>query len=247
VTLYILLPAFNEAEALSRLIPDLVAALGPDGHPYEIIVVNDASTDATGERLAGFARDFPVRELKHEKNRGYGGALATGYGWILDHAHGDDIVVSLDADNSHPPRYVQSLVQGLEQGADVVTASYALPGSRVFGVPPLRRVTSAICNCLFRLLYPHAGVRTYTNGFRAYRLRALQKVSEQFGYPVIKEGRFPGGTELFLKTLATGARAAEVPFELHYENRGGGSKIRIGQTIVGYLRLLHRLRRQIRL
>ena len=236
---YVVLPALNESEALHQLIPDLAGVLGPLGSPYEILVVNDGSTDSTSAELADWAKRFPVRELTHKQNRGYGAAILTSVEWVLSQKRLDDNVVYLDCDNTHPPRYIPDLLRELTKGADVVTASYELPGGHVYGVPLLRRVVSRICNGLFRVFRPHPGVVTYTNGFRGYRVAALQKAAAKFGTPLLCESGFPGGVELFLKVLAVGGKPSEMPFDLHYENRGDASKIRFFKTITGYLRLIY--------
>jgi dolichol-phosphate mannosyltransferase len=243
--LFIILPALNESEALTRLVPDLVSVLKETGTPYEILIVNDGSTDATEERIAEFARDWPVRELRHATNLGYGAALRTGFAWAMEQGQPDDIAVSLDCDNTHPPRFIPDLLRKITQGCDVVTASYTLPGGNVFGVPPLRRLTSGAANGLFRLAFPLTEIATYTNGFRAYRVSALRRAAERYGLPLITETGFPGGVELFLKVCYAGGKAGEIPFELHYENRGDASKIRFFRTIRGYLALIPRLRRQL--
>jgi dolichol-phosphate mannosyltransferase len=135
------------------------------------------------------------------------------------------------------------MLRRMREGADIVTASYSAPGAHAYGVPVLRRVMSIIVNLLFEMTLPLPGVRTYTNGFRAYRVGALKAAEAQWGNRLIEEAGFAGGTELFLKTAINGARTAEIPFDLHYENRGAGlSKIRVWDTIRGYLALIRRMR-----
>jgi hypothetical protein len=68
----------------------------------------------------------------------------------------------------------------------------------------------------------------------------LQKAYSRYEENLVEESNFAGGTELFIKTIHTGARAGEIPFSLHYENRGSTSKIHLTRTILSYLRLLGR-------
>jgi dolichol-phosphate mannosyltransferase len=235
-TVHVILPAYNEAQALSRLLPEL-ARTRPPHQPYEICLVDDGSQDATALLLQQFKK-LPVRHLRHEQNQGYGAALRTGFGWVIRNAGPDDIAVSLDADNSHPPEVIPELVAALDSGSDVVTAAYACRGGRSIGVPFPRRVLSHGANWLFRLRFHLPGATTYTNGFRAYRVSALQRAAAIWQSRLIELPNFAGGTELFIKVARTGARVGEIPFTLHYENRLGASKINIPRTIEGYLRLL---------
>lgn len=236
---FVLLPAFNEAASLATLIPDLLALGAAHNLAIDIIVVNDGSTDQTSTILQPYSQKA-VHELRHTSNQGYGAALRTGYLWVLKQARDDDDVVSLDADCTHPVEFVPRLIEALAAGAEAVTASYTVPGSEIHGVPWARRLMSQTLNALFRFLIPFPGAKTYTNGFRGYRVAALRRVHRLYGDRLIENDGFPGGTELFIKVAQSGGRLAEIPFALHYERRGAASKIHIGRTVAGYLRLLGR-------
>jgi dolichol-phosphate mannosyltransferase len=206
--------------------------------PFKLIVVNDGSSDQTSSFLSSLTPPMPLQELRHASNRGYGAALRTAFLWILSDAGREDAVVTLDADNTHDPIYIQKLITKLEEGFDVATASYTMAGGRVSGIPLKRRVMSRILNRLLSVAHPLPGVDTYTNGYRAYRLSIMRRVHDNYGEHLLDESGFPGGTEFFLKCANDGGKLAEVPFDLHYENRGSASKIWIVQTVARYLRLL---------
>lgn len=239
----ILLPAYNEEEALRTLIPSLHSVLKENSEPHRITVVNDGSRDGTSDLLARFAQSMPVREVKHEKNRGYGAALGTGFHDLIRENHApDSIVISLDADGTHDAEYIPAMIAKIRDGWDVVTASYTMPGGAVAGVPRYRAILSSGVNVLFRILCPVPGARTYSNGFRAYRMKILDEAAARYSGRLIEESGFSGGAELFLKAAACGARVAEIPFTLHYERRGKDSKIRFLPTIRGYLKLIFRFK-----
>jgi dolichol-phosphate mannosyltransferase len=132
------------------------------------------------------------------------------------------------------------MAKKIQEGCDVVTASYRLPGGRTVGVPLKRRILSDGINILLGLRYSVEGAGTYTNGFRAYRAKMLKKLSK----PLITENGFAGGTELFLRVCLAGGKAGEIPFTLRYDYRGADSKIRFVPTIRGYLRLFFSKRYQ---
>jgi dolichol-phosphate mannosyltransferase len=234
--IYILLPAYNEERALLQLLPNIISTLTPSGKPYTVCLADDGSSDETPALAKTWALQVPLQYFRHDVNRGYGAALRTGVFWAIRNGRPDDVLVMMDADNTHPPSDIPALIKKVEEGYDVVTASYTGPGAQALGVPLKRRVLSWGINGLLRAKC-RLGVRTYTNGFRAYRVAALQKAYERYGNSLIQQSNFAGGTELFLKTTRTGARLAEIPFTLHYENRGP-SKINISQTIRAYLKLL---------
>jgi dolichol-phosphate mannosyltransferase len=242
--IYVLLPAYNEESALRGLLPALHSILKGLSEKHEIVVVNDGSQDATTAVLTQFSKGIPLHEVKHLTNLGYGAALRSGYLYVLgQNASFDSIVVSLDADGTHGPEFVPRLLEKIRDGYDVVTASYTTEGGSYTAIPAQRIFLSRVVNWLFRIFCPVHSARTYTNGFRAYRLEILRKIDHKFGERLIEETGFAGGTELFLKASACGGRVGEVPFDHHYERRGKDSKIRIIPTILGYLKLMLRARR----
>jgi dolichol-phosphate mannosyltransferase len=234
--IYILLPAYNEERALQKLIPDIARQLKLARLPYTLCLSDDGSTDQTASLVQTFALDLPLQYLRHDINRGYGAALRTGIVWAIRNAQPEDVLVMMDSDNTHSPAYIPLLVRKLEEGFEVVTASYVLAGGKAVGVPVNRRILSWGINTLLKAKC-RVGVGTYTNGFRAYRIKALQDAFLAYKDKLIQASNFAGGTELFLKVVKTGARAGEIPFILHYENRGV-SKINIPKTVAAYLKLL---------
>jgi dolichol-phosphate mannosyltransferase len=236
--LYILLPAYNEERALRQLVPEITTTLKGQGRSFTIYIVNDASQDGTTALLETLSNEAPLCVIRHLHNQGYGAAIRSGIFAILDQAKPEDIVVTMDADNTHSPVYIAELAGKLEEGYGVVTASYTLPDGKAYRLPVKRRVLSWGANTLLRCVFRFPGVGTYTNGFRAFRVNALQAAFRQYGDRLIEETNFPGGTELFLKVVRAGARAGELPFILYYERRGLDSKINIPRTIKGYLQLI---------
>lgn len=236
--IFLVLPAYNEERALGQLLPDIARALKPLGIPYTIGVVDDGSRDGTAALADRLARELPIQLLRHEKNIGYGGSIKTGALWAIQNGSPEDVVITMDSDNTQSPAYIPALIQKLQNGSDVVTASYTMPGGQVHGVPFLRRIFSQTANFLIGARFRFPGIATYTNGFRAYRVGALQQAFHRYGDALVKETNFAGGTELFIKTVQAGARPGEIPFTLEYGRRGNDSKINIPRTISGYLKLL---------
>ena len=78
--------------------------------------MDDGSWDNTPELLSQLKGDWPLQVLRHDKNSGYGAALRTGSIWIIQNAKPSDIVVSLDADNTHLPKYIPGLIDKVNEG-----------------------------------------------------------------------------------------------------------------------------------
>jgi dolichol-phosphate mannosyltransferase len=95
---------------------------------------------------------------------------------------------------------------------------------------------------LFQVLFPIRGVRDYTCGYRVYRAEALQQAIEKYGDELITETGFSCMADLLLKLRKLPLKMSEVPLELHYENRGSGSKMRVLRTIRQTLLLMFRRR-----
>jgi polyisoprenyl-phosphate glycosyltransferase len=110
-------PAFNEAANLPRLLADLLPLLRSLGPRWEVIVIDDGSRDATVAAVQPFLAEPGVRLLRLSRNFGKEAALSAG----LDHAQGD-VVLTLDADLQHPLSLVPALLQGWRDGADTVCA-----------------------------------------------------------------------------------------------------------------------------
>jgi len=236
---WLVLPAFNEAENLPPLL-DRVRVAWSGRFPFRVLVVDDGSRDDTASVAAAAARHIPVDVVRHERNRGLAAAIRTGIAEACRRAGDNDVVVTMDADNSHPPELVPLMLERLEAGSDLVIASRFVRGGREEGVPWRRRVLSRAAGLVFRCVCPIPGVRDYTTGFRAYRAALLKKLWSLHGDRLIEAAAFSVMTEILLKARAVRPRIAEVPLILRYDLKGGPSKMRLGRTIRDYARLLGR-------
>ncbi len=225
--IWVLLPAYNERDAIQKEIRTVCRAL-PGGLP-RVVVVDDGSTDDTVARAERMAPSYPVAVLKHEQNRGLGGALLTGIRHILTEGASDDVLVIKDADGTHPASLIPGMLALLDRGWDIVVASRYRKGARECGLTRGRRLLSLLGNGLYALAEPVPGVRDYTCGFRAFRLSALRRAADV--RPLIELPGFGATPELLLKVAASGARVREVPLVLRYDRKAGPSKMRTIRAI----------------
>lgn len=237
--IWIVLPAYNEEENISAVLHGIHKSLR-DRDRYRVLVINDGSTDKTVEVAEQERTRMPVRVVSHAANQGLAQAVRTGLTAVVPTAANDDALVIMDADNSHPADLIPRLVEELHQGADVVIASRFRRGSRVLGVPVMRRVLSHGASLVFRLLFPLKGTRDYTGGFRAYRVGIIRRRMDELGDEFLRSTGFSVMTELLLKLRSPTLRVREVPLVLRYDLKRGKSKLVPGRTIVQYLGLIQR-------
>jgi dolichol-phosphate mannosyltransferase len=204
--------------------------------------VDDGSRDATAAVAREAAARLPVIIVPHSVNQGLAAAIRTGLTTAVAEAGPNDVIVAMDCDNTHPPRLILRMLDRIEDGYDIVIASRFQPGARVIGVPWTRQLYSVGARWLFQLLFPIRGVRDYTCGFRAYRTEALRAAIAKYGDGLISETGFSCMADLLLKLRTLPLEMTEVPLELHYDRRGGGSKMRVLRTIRQTLGLLLRRR-----
>jgi dolichol-phosphate mannosyltransferase len=233
-TVIVVLPVYNEASRLKTLLDRIRDALG--GRAYRIVAVDDGSRDGSDAILAQERQHLPVEIVTHAVNRGLAQTLYDGLRRAVEQCGEDDVVVTMDADDTHDPAYIRPMLAKIEQGYDVVIASRFQPGAAVVGVPAHRRLFSFGVLLLLRLLMPIPGVRDYACGYRAIRARVLASAFERFGNRLLelRQWGFICTAELLWKLRVVGARCCEVPFALRYDLKESTSHMRVGRTIGGY-------------
>ncbi len=238
--IFVLLPAYNEEAALLPLAEKVDAVMRSLASPYRIVVVNDGSRDRTGEILAELGRQYPIDVITHKLNRGLGETARDGFEYVAEVGAPEDIIIRMDCDDTHDPKYIPSMVQKIRDGYEVVTTSRYAPGGGQIGVDWYRRTISRVANLLFKVCFPISGVWEYTCGFRAYRVAVVQDALQIFGNKFIdlKGLGFTGTLEKMVKFRMMGARIAEVPFVLRYDQKLSSSKVVTSVTTLGCLILI---------
>jgi dolichol-phosphate mannosyltransferase len=240
VKLFVVLPVYNEESCLPELLKrlDEVRSATP---AMRLIVVDDGSTDGSVSIVR--RQPVPVDMLLHEFNLGLGDTIQHGLRRAAERADPEDVIVTMDADNTQPPEIIPQMIREVEGGSDVVIASRYEPGARVQGLSAFRTLMSVGARVTFQLAFRVPNVRDYTSGFRAYRAAVVQQAMEAYGDRLVTERGFACMAEILLKLHATGARMSEVPMVLRYDLKGGASKMNVPLTVWKTLRLISRTRR----
>jgi glycosyltransferase involved in cell wall biosynthesis len=216
-------PAYNDEASIASLVNDALAVLPSLTDDFEVIVVDDGSTDNTAAVLDELARaDGRVRVVRHESNRGYGGALRTGFASATK-----QLVFYTDGDGQYDVREITLLRPLLTEGVDIVNG-YKIKRADVWQ----RRALGAAYNRLAHLLFS-IPIRDVDCDFRLIRRRAVEAVEL-----VSSSGSIC--VELVYKLHRAGCVFAEVPVH-HYPRAHGRSQFftlrRVGRTALDLLSL----------
>ena len=236
----VVLPAYNEEANIGNLLRRIFESLTDEHLGFSIIVVDDGSSDRTHQILEEYGRDFPLMIHRHAENQGLGATIRDGLRQAAAVASERDIVITMDADESHTPGLMIRMIRMIREGYDVVIASRYQPGSRVYGLSMNRRIVSRAASLLMRVLFPTPGVSDYTCGYRAYRAEALQQAYSQYGDTLVDQDGFQCMVDILLKLRKLPLIFGEVPLILRYDLKRGQSKMRMMKTSMNTLGLLWR-------
>lgn len=225
IELTILSPMYNEQSNLENTITLLQEALQDFNKPWEILLVNDGSTDNTLPIARKLEEQIDnLRIVSYPVNCGRGRALRTGF----EHARGR-YVITIDFDLSYSPDHILKIYKELtdpRQMNDVVLGSAYMPGGRVIGVNRLRLLVSKIGNKILEYTFPQA-FKTSTCILRGYRGEVLQALD------LASEGK-EIHLEILSKVCVLGYKVKEIPATLSNRKRGR-SKFRLRKTSISHL------------
>ena len=205
----VVIPAHNEAGSIGATVEAVAGALRDAGRDYEVLVVDDASTDGTGAIIDAMALQDPrIRMLRSHYANGFGFAVRAG----LESFKGDAVAVVM-GDLSDHPRDLVRYFELIEEGYDCAFGSRFIRGSEVHDYPRFKLVVNRIVNLGIQLLFGH-GYDDTTNAFKAYRREVIENVQ-----PLVSN-HFNLTVELPLKAIIRGHSYAVVP--ISWTNRKSG-------------------------
>jgi dolichol-phosphate mannosyltransferase len=210
----VIVPTYNERDNL----PQIVAAVHQHLPIADILVVDDASPDGTGELADELARaDTKVTVLHRAGKLGLGTAYIAGFRHAL--ANGYEFVFEMDCDFSHDPKYLPALLEQAQNGADLVLGSRYVDGGGTVNWGPLRKLISRGGSFYARSILG-VPVRDLTGGFKCFRRRVLESIdldgvsAQGYGFQI----------EMTYRALKQNFRVVEVPI-VFVDRRVGQSKM----------------------
>ncbi|MCB9767470.1 MAG: polyprenol monophosphomannose synthase [Candidatus Omnitrophica bacterium] len=236
-SILVILPTYNERENLKKLVHE-IRDLKIEG--LEILVVDDQSPDGTWAVADQLASDFKDVHVIHRKPpRGRGLAGIEGFIWARD--QGYDLTFEMDADFSHPPRFIPELLAPFNEdsGLDLVIGSRYIPGGKIEGWPMWRHWNSAVANRMAKTVLG-LSPKDCTSGYRCFSKRALAALAWERMIatgPVIVE-------EILYHFEKSDLRFKEVPITF-VERVEGVSKVNVG-TILRWIKELGRIKKNYR-
>ena len=219
----VIIPAHNEEGCLEDTVRGLVVTLQQEQILHEILIVNDNSTDATGEICGRLAREFEsVRYIINQPPNGFGFAVRLG----LRNFRGDAVAIVM-ADGSDAPIDLVAAYRKLQDGYDCAFGSRFMRGSQVVDYPFHKLVINRLANWFIKMIF---GIRynDVTNAFKLYRREVI------VGIQPILSHHFNLTVELPLKAIARGFSYAVIPIGW-YNRKAGISKLKINEMGSRYL------------
>ncbi|MBI3035453.1 polyprenol monophosphomannose synthase [Candidatus Woesearchaeota archaeon] len=224
---FIMIPTYNEKENIESLIDKILKLKIKNLH---IVVADDNSPDGTWKIVEQISKkNRNVHLLLRKKDKGRGAAGKDGFIYCLE--HGADAVVEMDADMSHNPEYIPSMLKGLKN-ADLVLGSRRVKGSKEIGRSWFRRFITWGAN-LYIAVMLGIKVKDCNSGFRCFKREVLEKINlqslESKGPAIVQEVLF--------KAHLKGFKIKEMPITF-VDREKGRSKLGIPQLAAGYFMVL---------
>lgn len=211
----VIIPAFNEEENLPEIVPEILQLQ----KGFHILIVDDSSTDKTGEVADKLSQKYPqeVFVIHRTLNRGLGKAYIDGFKWALKKDYG--LIFEMDADGSHDPKFLPVFLEKIDD-YDLVIGSRYCKGRISVVNWDLKRVFLSLMANLYARIITRVPVSDATTGFKCFKRKVLETIDLN---KILSEG-YSFQIEMNWRTKKAGFKIGEIPF-IFYERRHGVSKL----------------------
>lgn len=236
-TVYIIFPCYNEEEGLEKLLLRVKNVEKISGKSFRLVIVNDGSSDHTADVARAFADELSIHLIDFKKNQGVATVFNTAFAHVLQLAGDEDIVITIDSDNTMNPYAMLDMFAAMKS-SDVVIASRFASGGKMVGAG-YRGLLSYVASWLMCWRVGIPGIKDYSIFFRSYRPKVLKTVFDACDGRPVEGGGFSCMANLLIRinNMNEQVRFSEIPLTLRYDMKEGGSGLKMFRTIRGYLRL----------
>jgi glycosyltransferase involved in cell wall biosynthesis len=239
--IYVCIPSFDEGPTVGLVLWKIRKVFEEFPREYQLLVVDDGSSDGTPEILEPYTRVLPLTLVRHTRRQGYARTVLELLQLALSRSDRPkrDSAILMHADFAHGPEYLPEFVRRLDSGADLVVGQATLTGepSRA------RRLVRRWASVLLRRAVRVPGVRDTASGFAAFRLMTLRGILQQPGTPAFAGEGWAANAELIGRAAQHARRIEAIPIVERHNRRARPSRIRPWRA----LRELWRAGREIRL
>jgi len=204
--IYICIPSYNEAPTIGLLLWKIRQVFAGFPREYQLLVLDDGSSDPTSEVLERYTRVLPLTVTRHSQRLGYAGTIEELLRQAVDHTDRPkrDAAVLMHADFAHGPHFIPDLVRHIESGADIVIGQGKLEGERSRS----RRLVRRLAPVLLRGVVSVPGVTDVVSGFAIFRLVTLRNAFRGGTAPLLSTQGWAANAELY-ERAARHARRVE--------------------------------------
>lgn len=206
-----------------------------DRFSMHFIIVDDGSTDDSGDVAEQLGHDLDTVVLRHGVNQGPGYAFGTAFEYLMPHVRDNMWVLTCEGDNTSRLTLLSQMFQRSQEGYQAIFASPYMYGGRIVNTDPFRVFLSNIANTFVKEFLQIYGILTVSSFFRLYRGEVIQNLQSYYGPRILEQRGFESMVEMTIKMVHLNTTISEVPMVLDTSLRRGKSKMKIARTIRGYI------------
>ena len=226
--LAVVIPTYNEKETIQILIEKLFSEIKPIVDELHVVIIDDSSPDGTANIVTDLSDKFQkISLIQRPTKLGLGAAYKDGFNHVLEKID-SDLIVQMDADHSHNPLEIVTMLQEIE-GYDFVVASRHMPNSSIVGWGVGRQMTHSFAGIIARIS-ARIDIKDSTSGFRMFKRETLQSIE----FDKIESDGFAFQIEMLYQLKQKGFRGLEMP--TIFVNRKSGKSKMGGTEIMQFIK-----------
>lgn len=234
--IFLILPSYNEERNLIKIF-NKVNILSKKIQ-ITVVLIDDCSSDKT-YLLKNSKKKFKFIYFRHNKNKGLSLALESGFKIIKKIAKKNDIIITMDSDNTHPLEIIPKMTKKIKRNNfDIVIASRFLKQSKVNGLSFFRENLSLFAKHVFKFFYPFKNLNEYTCNYRAYKVELINSLLKKKSFFKNEDFNIAAKILLYFIKNFKDLKVYEVPLILNYQDKIGSSKMKIFKNILLTLKLI---------